>query len=153
MNSTAGSMRRLFNVTKLAVPMALLLVLAFMFGWRLAPDRPSPRIVIEHIGVEPLRGERGTILRITTGYKNSGCDQILLARFLLNTKPTPSIALPQRQGPVILPASGNMIVENVPLGFPLRGGQWHMFSVVSCYVDGSVIPDATVSPTALFEIT
>jgi hypothetical protein len=122
------------------------------FGWYLTPSPPPPRIAIKAIDVHPLANAHGTLLQITTMYNNTGCDQILLARFLLNTRPVPSIALPQQQGPTVLPVTDNRIIEKLSLGFSLHEGQWHMFSVVSCYVDGEVMPDSTVSPTALFEI-
>ena len=121
-------------------------------GWYFAPLPPAPRIVIRTIDVDPVEDANGTLLQITTTYDNSGCDQILLARFLLNTKPTPSIALPQKQGPTVLPANDNRSVEQLSIGFRLGEGQWHLFSVASCYVDGEAVPNATVSPTALFNI-
>ena len=128
------------------------LLLGLLLGWYLAPVPPDPKIVITRIDVQPVTNESGTVLTITTRYQNRGCEQILLARFLLNTRPTPSIALPQQHGPTVLPPGANELIETVSLDFALHAGQWHMFSVASCYVAGLPVPDSTVSPTALFDV-
>jgi hypothetical protein len=119
--------------------------------WLLSGPKPPPNIRILGVGVIPVERNGGTRLHITTRYSNTGCTQILLARFLLNTRPTPSIALPQQQGPTVLPAKSTELIEDIDLNFTLGTGEWHLFSNAVCYSDGDPIPSAAVSPTALFD--
>jgi hypothetical protein len=137
------------------VATTLMVGAAVAAGWWIAPkpgpDAP-PQILISDVQVAPLVSHTGTDLHIATVYTNTGCDRILLARFLINTHPTPSIALPQQQGLSTLPPDKNQMLETVSLGFDLAKGQWHLFSQATCYVDGKPLANAIVSPTALFEV-
>lgn len=139
------------TVKRFAIP-ALMAVLGFGLGWIMQPPPPDPVVQIKNVRVEPVTVEGATHLRITTAYSNTGCTQVLLTRFLLNTRPAPSIALPQQQGPSILPIDKNEFIEDVTISFTLTEGQWHLFSVASCYLNGDPVPAATVAPTALFDI-
>lgn len=122
-----------------------------LVAWIYAPRPKPPGVEIRSVKVEPHYVEKGgTVLRMTTRYDNDGCDQIILARFLINSMPSPPIVLPQMQGPTVLPKDRHEITEEVPLAFDLTKGQWHLFSVASCYLEHEA--SATVSPTALFEI-
>lgn len=133
------------------VPVAMA-VLGFALGWLMQPAPPDPVVQIKNVTVEPVSVGGETHLRITTSYTNTGCSQVLLTRFLLNTKPAPSVALPQQQGPTILPVDHDELVEDVTLAFTLTEGTWHLFSVASCYLNGDPVPAATVAPTALFDV-
>lgn len=134
------------------VGFAIVLLFVMFVGWYMMPGAAAPSIEIEDVKVSPSDSNHGTILQVTTKYINRGCDQILLARFLMNTRPVPSIALPQQQGPVVLPPDQSVVIETIDVGFDLYPGTWHMFSVASCYVDKRALPSSTVSPTALFDI-
>lgn len=128
--------------------------LGFAAGWSLQPPPPDPVVQIKSITVMPTLFDANTKTRlhITTRFSNSGCTQTLLTRFLLNSHPAPSVALPQHHGPTVLPIGEEEIIEDVLLDFPLTHGTWHLFSVASCYLNGDPVPAATVAPTALFDI-
>lgn len=125
---------------------------ALAAGWWLFLSPPAgPTIKVLAVEVVPTDLPSGTHLNVTTKYENTGCSRILLARFLINTQPVPSFALPQQQGPTVLPASQNELVEEIDLNFPLGAGHWHLFTNVVCYNNGDPVPAAVVSPTALFD--
>jgi hypothetical protein len=145
----------MMRVARLGAIPVVMLLLGAVVGYLLGPSAgvPDPTVRITGVMVEPAGPASGPArLRITTHYSNSGCTQVLLARFLINSHPAPSIALPQQQGPAILPVDENVYVEDLALDFPLTRGTWHMFSVASCYRDGELLPSATVAPTALFDV-
>lgn len=139
------------RIRPFVVPVAMA-VLGFGLGWIMQPPPPDPVVQIKNVRVAPMTVDGVTHLRITTAYSNTGCTQVLLTRFLLNTRPAPSIALPQQQGPSILPVDKHEFIEDVTISFTLTEGQWHLFSVASCYLNGDPVPAATVAPTALFDI-
>jgi hypothetical protein len=140
------------HILKLAaVPVAMLL-LGGVVGYLLGPRPATPVIQIKAVEVRSQPEGDQTRLYITTHYTNTGCTKVLLARFLINSHPAPSISLPKQEGPTILPVDGTEIAEEVVLGFSLTEGTWHMYSVASCFQNGEPVPAATVAPTALFDV-
>lgn len=129
------------------------MLVAIIIGWYFTKQPVRPHIAIHSIDVFPEKtGVDGTVLRITTRYENQNCIQILLVRFLMNSH-SPSIALPQQKGPTILPRDKTEVVETVHIGFDMSKGEWHLFSVASCYAGNDSEPTAAVAPTSLFTIS
>lgn len=127
--------------------------LAVVAGWVLFYQPFEPSIRIRKVQVQALTRAPGTRLVITTDYANTGCERIMLSRFIMNTDPNSARILPAQQGATLLPKEQTRIVENVPLIHDLSKGEWHLFTVATCYVANEPVPVATVSPTSLFMVS
>lgn len=131
---------------------ACVLVGGALIGLYLAYQPFEPSIRIRNVRVQAFTKEPGTKLIITTDYANKGCERIMLSRFIMNTDPASARILPAQQGSTLLPNDKTQIVERVPLNHDLGKGEWHLFTVATCYIAKEPVPVATVSPTALFVV-
>ena len=143
---------------KLPLVAVVAVLVGFAVGWfaQLHQQVPEQAIKIitvnvRSIGTSDVGG--GTKLRILTRYTNTGCEQVLLTRFLINSlTDQPAISLPRQHGIAILPIDKDEVDEYVILDMKLTGGRWHLFSVASCYRHDDPIPASDVAPIALFDV-
>ena len=136
---------------------AAALLVGFGIGWWVHPHPPPPDAIIKITGVDVRVIQTtdpgdGTKLRISTRYRNTGCERVLLARFLVNSHPMPAIVLPRQHGVSVLPVDQDHVDEYVLLDVRLTEGDWNLFSVASCYRKDDPMPAADVAPGALFDV-